>query len=271
LSLRVCAVGLFILLAGCPAGLEEQSHVSKLRVLGVRADPPELVLQPDAGLPATTLTALAVTPEGDLPTVQFALCTQITTAPDASLPCPGAAGIELPDAGPLSARLDLSDPRILEIAASAQFDAGAFAGGVGAALDQGVPLLVGFSAGAGSQQLDGFETLTLRSVARGPADVNPRLLDLEIGDGGVVSAGETVRLQPITAPKDDPAKKYLFSFYSTAGSISSLHSTDATADGTLTWVDWTAPGAGDAGVRLWVVLRDGRGGTDWLTREVQVR
>ena len=38
-------------LAGCPAGLEEQSQISKLRVLAVRADPPELSLDPDAGLP----------------------------------------------------------------------------------------------------------------------------------------------------------------------------------------------------------------------------
>ena len=34
--------------AACPSGLEPQQLVSKLRVLGVRAEPPELVVSPDA-------------------------------------------------------------------------------------------------------------------------------------------------------------------------------------------------------------------------------
>ena len=252
-------------LAGCPAGLEEQSHISKLRVLAVRADPPELILDPDAGLPSTTLTALAVTPAGEAESVRFSLCTEISTAPSPTLPCPGDAGIDLPDAGPLAARLDLSDPRILELAASVQFDAGP----VIPALDQGVPLLVGFSARSGDEQLDGFETITLRTPARSPPDFNPQLTDLQID---AVSAGKKVRLQPITAPKDDSSKRYLFSFFATAGSISSLHSTDTTASGgsAPTWVEWTAPDAPQQ-VRLWVVVRDGRGGTDWLERSVQVR
>ena len=50
------ALVLLLLAAGCPAGLEEQQHISKLRVLGVRADPAELILRSDAGLPATTRT-----------------------------------------------------------------------------------------------------------------------------------------------------------------------------------------------------------------------
>jgi len=259
-----------LLCTACPAGLEAQSHVSKLRVLGVRADPPELILQADAGLPATTLTALAVTPDGEAESVQFALCTLLTSAPDPSLDCPGDAGIDLPDAGDLAARLDLSDPRILEFAAAARLDAGVFdAGGIAEALDQGVPLLLGFSAAQGQDRLNGFETITLRSLARGPANVNPEMVDLLIPEA---SAGQTVRLQPVTGPKDDPSKHYLFSFFATAGSISSLHSTDTTASGGAapTWVDWTAPAAAQS-VRIWVVLRDGRGGTAWLERDVQVK
>src|SRR5204862_4555050 len=111
-----CLVLLALLLAGCPSNLEEQSHVSKLRVLAVQADPPELVLGPDAGLPATTLTALAVEPTGAGISLLFALCLEITSAPSATLPCPGNAGLELPAAGPFSARLDLGDPRIAALA-----------------------------------------------------------------------------------------------------------------------------------------------------------
>ena len=77
-----------------------------------------------------------------------------------------------------------------------------------------------------------------------------------------------MRLQPRWLPKDDPSKKYGFSFFATAGEISSLRSTDTTATGepAETWVEWTAPAGPQPAVRFWVVLRDGRGGTDWLEK-----
>ena len=269
--MRTILAVLALALAGCPAGLEEQQHIGKLRVLAVRADPPELVLLPDAGLPATTLTALAIDPSGAPISMRFALCTDLSGVPSSNLPCPGTAGIDLPDAGPLAARLDLSDPRILAFAASAQLDGGAFdAGGLVQTLDDGVPLLYGFQATTDAARLDGFGTITFRTGKRGPAGTNPELLSLDL-DGGV-HPGATVRLTPITAPKDDATKRYGFSFFATAGEISSLRSTDTTASGQSanTWVDWTVPDAGGA-VRLWVVVRDGRGGTAFLEREVTVR
>jgi len=265
---------LAILLAACPSNLEEQSHVSKLRVLAVQADPPELVLEPDAGLPATTLTALAVDPSdaGQI-SLLFALCTEITSAPDASLPCPGNEGLDLPSSGQFSARLDLNDPRIALLAS--QLDGGTLdAGGIAQSLDQGVSLLVGFTARAGAQQLDGFATITLRSMTRGPAGANPPGVDLEIGDGGSIVSKETVRLQPIPPlPKPDPAIAYGFSFFATQGSISSLRSTDITATGqpAPTWVEWTAPDTAPSDpVRFWVILRDGRGGTAWVERTATI-
>ena len=267
--MRTLLILLAVALAGCPSGLEEQQHISKLRVLGVRADPPELVLVADGGLPATTLTALAIDPSGAAISMRYALCLDLSGVPSATLPCPGSAGLDLPDAGPLAARLDLSDPRLLAFAATA--DGGAVdAGGILAALDDGVPLLYGFTATAGAARLDGFGTLTLRSAKRGPAGTNPELLALDI-DGGV-SPGATVRLTPVTAPKDDATKRYGFSFFATGGEISSLRSTDTTATGEAapTWVDWTVPDAGGS-VRLWVVVRDGRGGTAFLERDVSVR
>ncbi|HYS10143.1 MAG TPA: hypothetical protein VEP66_15485 [Myxococcales bacterium] len=263
-------IALALLLAACPANLEEQSHVSKLRVLAVRADPPELMLEPDAGLPATTLTALAVEPTDAGISMRFALCLEITSAPDASLPCPGSAGLDLPATGPLSARLDLADPRLAALAA--QTDAGTFDAGLDASIDQGIPLLIGFTARSEAQQLDGFATLILRSPARGDAGTNPPEFNLEVGDGGPIAPKQVVRLQPITPPKDDPTKAYGFSFFATAGSISSLRSTDTTATGqpAPTWVEWTAPESATHPVRFWVVLRDGRGGTAWVERSADV-
>jgi hypothetical protein len=267
--MRAALLALAIALAGCPAGLEEQQHISKLRVLAVQADPPELIVQADAGLPATTLTALAVDPAGAAISLRVALCTDLSGVPSSTLPCPGASGIDLPDAGPLAVRLDLSDPRILAFAAA--FDGGAVdAGGLAQALDDGVPLLYGFQAAAGTEEMNGFGTLTLRTDKHGPAGTNPELLALDI-DGGV-HPGATVRLTPVTAPKDDATKRYGFSFFATGGEISSLRSTDTTATGqpAPTWVDWTAPDAGGE-VRLWVVVRDGRGGTAFLERDLTVR
>jgi hypothetical protein len=259
-----------LVLAGCPSNLEEQSRVSKLRVLAVRADPSELVLPSDGGLPATTLTALAVEPSDAAISLQFALCKEIGGTPSVTLPCPGDAGIELPPVGSDSARLDLSDPAILAFAASVQPDGGG--GGVEEALDAGITLLVGFTARSGAERLDGFTTLTLRTDARGPANANPVLDDLLIGDGGPIPPKAVVRLQPEAAAKDDLSEAYGYSFFATAGDISSLRSTDTTATGQSapTWVEWTAPADG-GDVRFWVVLRDGRGGTAWLQRSTEVR
>ena len=52
-----------------------------------------------------------------------------------------------------------------------------------------------------------------------------------------------------------------------------LHSTDLTSTGESapTWVEWTAPKAVGQIVHFWVVLRDGRGGIDWIDGGVQVK
>ena len=183
-----------------------------------------------------------------------------------SAPVVGDSAIAPPTA-PLAARLDLADPRILALAASARID-----GGIPVSLDQGVPLVVGFRARAGAQSLDGFEDLTLRSAARGPSDVNPVLAGLDLDLAEPIAPRAKVRLTPRAAAKDDPTKRYGCSFFATAGSLSSLRATDTTASGGAapTWVDWTAPDTPQI-VRLWVVVRDGRSGVDWLERDVQVR
>ena len=303
---RALLIAALCALWGCPDDLEKQSHVSKLRVLGVRAEPAELILAQGAPLPATTLTALAVEPSGVPVETHFSLCTRLGDAPPGDLACPGTAGIDLPDAGPEAARLDLSDPRIVAFAASVQLDGGAIdAGGLAQQLSQGVPLLVGFESTApafgnpdggpaggadGLQHLQGFAAITLRTAERGPANLNPELIGLRLvnapdggfdydpgpevpADGGlVVPTGAVLRLTPVSAPKDDATKKYGYSFFVTGGSLGALRSVDITATGQPgdIWVQWSTP-LDPQPVRLWVVVRDGRGGTAWLERVVQVR
>jgi hypothetical protein len=294
--MRAAAI-LALACAACATDLEKQSEVVKLRVLALRADPAELVVS-DGGLPPrTTFTALAVEPSGAPTSVRYALCTDQNPTPSPTLDCPGAQGVDLPRAGETSAVFDLGDPRYLPVFAST--DGGTpDAGGL---LQEGVAVVIGFEAtapahtepdggpagadGGPLQIVRGYTTIVVHDDSR-PANGNPDLAALRIGpDGGVdlaadgataVPANAVERLTPVPAPDAKEAtpagpEKLGYSFFATAGSLSSLRSTDTTATGERadTFVDWTTP-ALPGQARIWVVVRDGRGGTGWLERDVSV-
>jgi hypothetical protein len=295
------------LLFACSNDFEKQSQLEKLRVLGIQAEPAELVLQPDGGLPKATLTALAVEPSGAVITSRFSVCLQQGTLPQPDIGCPGDAGIDLPDAGALSATLDLADPRLQ--AAALQLlsaDAGSSGdGGAQALLDQGLPLLYGFelrapaygnpdggpppAPGFDVQRLLGLGTLNLRSAAQGSEpNHNPQLAEIDAdgvalaADGSTaLKAGVRVTLLPIPAAgSKEPTSATVtgveslnFSFFATDGEVGSLRSVDTTSTGQpgISSVDYTPPSAPPAKpVRLWVVVRDGRGGVGWLERSFTV-
>jgi hypothetical protein len=291
-----CAA-LAALLAGCPGDLEKQSEIVKLRVLAVQAEPAELIVDPDAGsLPSTTLSALAVEPSGAPIAMDYALCTVQERVPPPDVDCPGTEGIPLASAGPTSAVLDLNDPRAIALALELARDAGI--GDGGALPPEGVPVLVGFRATAPAHTLpdagppgaDGGDEQVFRGLttvtARGPGappNHNPAMAallmgDVEVGADGTTTAParSTQRLTPVPAagskePADGGVEALGYSFFATAGSISALRSTDTTATGQAsdTSIDWTTPDAAQR-VRLWVVVRDGRGGVGWIERTVQI-
>jgi hypothetical protein len=296
--MRVLSAILALACAACANDLEKQSEIVKLRVLAVSAEPADLVVSPGQPPPRTTLTALAVEPSGAPVTMRFALCTDQSPTPSPTLDCPGAQGIDLPPSGTTSAILDLGDPRIVAFAQSS--DAGIPDGGslpIG-----GIPVVVGFEASApahtlpdggpagadgGSLQIvRGFTLVELHDDST-PTNHNPRVDALlvaadggpDLAPGGSVPVSIVQRLTPVPAPD---AKERLpgpagaveslgYSFFATAGSLSSLRSTDTTETGEPadTFVDWTAP-ADPGPVRMWVVVRDGRGGTGWLERDLSV-
>jgi hypothetical protein len=294
--MRVSSALLVLACVACTNDLEKQSEIVKLRVLAVSAEPADLVVSQGQPPPRTTLTALAVEPSGAPVTMRFALCTDQSPTPPPDLDCPGAQGIDLPPSGTASAILDLGDPRIVAFALSS--DAGISDGGslpIG-----GVPIVVGFEASApahtlpdggpagangGSQQIvRGFTLVDLHDDSI-PTNHNPSIDGLVVAaDGGPdlppdgsVPPDSVQRLTPVPAkdakePLPGGAVESLgYSFFATAGSLSSLRSTDTTATGEPadTFVDWTAPT--DPGpVRMWVVVRDGRGGTGWLERDIAV-
>jgi hypothetical protein len=301
--LTACAL-LALSSAGCPTDFERQSQITHLRLVGVQAEPPELVIAPDGGLPATTLTALAIEPSGAPITTRFSLCLQQGVVPQPDIACPGDAGLDLPDGGPLAARLDLNDPAVQAVALAflATYDGGtqgAGDGGLDALLAQGLPVLYGLelrakafgnpdggpppSPGFDVQRLIGLGTVTLRSASASlPPNHNPQLKGVAVdgaelnADGSSTVAAGTHTLLPIPAddakePTANGPEKLNFTFYATDGDIDSLRSDDTTATGQpgITSVDYTTPSA-PGPVRLWVVIRDGRGGTGWLERSFTV-
>src|SRR5262249_8439613 len=99
----------FFVIAGCSNNLPKQSIIEKLRILGVQANPAELVV--GDSLPAATLTALAIVPSGAPIELRWALCPlPANLPPPASLDCPGSYGIALKQDGSGVALLDLADP-----------------------------------------------------------------------------------------------------------------------------------------------------------------
>jgi len=293
-----CAVLGATMLWGCPGDLEKQSEIVKLRVLAVQAEPAELIVDPAQPLPRTTLTALAVEPSGAPIAMEYALCTVQQAVPPPNVDCPGTQGIPLPPAGPTSAVLDLGDPRAIALALQFAQDGGMADGG--ALPPEGIPVLVGFRATAPAHTLpdggppaaDGGDLQVFRGLttvtARGPGappNQNPGIAAVWLGaagieiaaDGTTAAPASTIqRVTPIPAPgakepADGGVEALGYSFFATAGSISDLRSTDTTATGEPadTFVDWTMPGTAQQ-ARLWVVVRDGRGGVGWIARSVQV-
>ena len=287
-----CAALAAVLLPGCPENLEKQSQIVKLRVLAVQAEPAELIVDPSQPPPKTTLTAFAVEPSGATIAMEYALCTVQELVPPPDVDCPGTQGIPLPPAGPLSAVLDLGDPRAIALAQQIAQDGG------GTLPPEGFPILVGFRAtapahglpdggppgadGGDLQIFNGLTTVTARAPGA-PLNHNPAIDSLLLGDAGIAGDGSTqapasttLRLTPVPAPDakepaDGGVESLGYSFFATAGSISSLRSTDTTATGQPadTSVDWSTPSEPqDAG--LWVVVRDGRGGVGWISRYVRV-
>jgi len=297
--LAACTLLAALLLPGCQGDLEKQSEVVKLRVLAVQAEPAELIIEPGNPLPRTTLTALAVEPSGAPVAMEYALCTVQQAVPPPDVDCPGTQGIPLASTGPTSAVLDLDDPRAIALALQLAQDGGVADGG-GGLPPEGVPVLVGFRAtapahtlpdggppgadGGDLQVFQGLTTVTARAPGAQP-NRNPAIDKLLLGvaevevasDGNTAApASTTQRLKPLPAPNakepaDGGVEALGYSFFATAGSISSLRSTDTTATGqpSNTFVDWTTPATAQE-ARLWVVVRDGRGGVGWIARSVQV-
>ena len=271
----------------CADDFEKQSFISKLRVLAVRFEPAELIADPNAQPPKTTMAALAVTPDTAPVGMRWALCTVQQAVPPPTLDCPGTQGIDLPTSADGVGTLDLGvEPFRTYYNQVLAGQAGVPADQVKAQLASGVPLIVGFAARSGAQLFTGLTTVIIRSPdAARPLNHNPALVDLKVGDvplsadgGTPIDAGTTVRLLPVAAAdahEDTPdagPEKLNFSFYATGGEVKTLRSTDTTSTGQSAdpSIDFDTPKTAGP-VQVWSVVRDGRGGVGWITRDALVK
>jgi hypothetical protein len=269
----------------CNSNFEAQSQIARVRVLGVRSEPAELVIPltpgPGSVPPIVHLEALAVAPEGRPVAVEFAFCRPFANVYAADFECPGKDGVSLRDGG-----LSLLDPAI--VALLTRGDGGVQTGDpladplVAGQLAQGLALQVGYLATDGTEGERGVErgyaSVTLRRT-----DVpnhNPTLIDIE-ADGGtlegrVLPRATQILLSPVLAPDaqerittpdgGQSLESISLSWFASGDArIANLRSAILPSGLAKSTTALTTPDAGGV-TTLWVVARDGRGGTAWVER-----
>jgi hypothetical protein len=288
------AILLLSLLAGtaCHNGGDDYgppAHVTGLRVLAIKAEPPEI-----AAGQSSVVTALAVDTQGRSLTASWTRC---LGAPDGgvTLIVPARVSV-LPDATddldcfnvdsaaylqPLGRGLtvDVIMPDVPARALGAPDRTG------------GVYLPLRTDVSAGSDSITA--TYHLRLATESPPNRNPRITGVvrvtaEASDGGVtaatplddahpvvVHAGDSLTLRLTVA--DGSAETYsangqslteylVASWFATAGTwMKDVRPPDADA---VLLLDQLLPPSGSA-VAIWAVLRDGRGGVDYVERKVR--
>lgn len=279
-------------LAACSPGFDDPSLVKDLRVLGVRADPPEFLVT-DKAPPAwpVRVTALIADPHGGGRTLQ---CEVRSCTLGDSRTCEGSGDITTFAAGPCTdgeTPFDVEVPRSLVEAAQAGDPT------FGTPVHSGVAVWLEVVVRGGERPL-----YALKSVAFSPenppgrtANQNPRVGEVRLNDMPQRTPGEvpyvpgvSVRIEVV--PAEGAKEKYVLpslmppggvedldefmtvAFYADAGSFEDATRSDRPGnvfEGTPTGEEarlltrWTPPDEGGP-VRFWFVLVDGRGGADWV-------
>ena len=278
-GLRACLIaGAVALGMACGPDLEKQSQLLRVRLLGLRADPPELNVE-NGIPPPITFTDLPY-PDASQVTFTLALC-----APgdyfSAAFQCPGADGLDLPDLV-----LDPTRPEVQAFVAARYGDGGVSTldGGINVGEPGVAQVAMGYLLerhDAGTDPADrerGVYRLAVRFS--GAPNHNPELLDVRLPDGGPLAGAtlglnQELRLTPVipdggpggieTYPGLDGGLQYetfSYSWEATAGEVVDFRSAEPTPqapDNTSSTRFRTHQDAGP--VRIYIVLRDLRGGT----------
>jgi hypothetical protein len=270
-TLLIAMAATLQLALACGGDLPDVSDVEKLRVLAIRTDPPELA---DPG--QATASALVAGQTGVV-RYQWELCL-LAGDPTAGFPClDPELQFDLGTAPEPTVVIPDLDP-ILAAAEAAGFTIDIEDG-----VDVQLRLVV-------TDDSDGrVETVKALSVSRrADQNVNPALTGLDVdgvawpSDQGVeVTLGQKIELLPqadesLFQSYDDfgttVEEQALYSWFAEIGSFQKDRSSGEFPDN-----EWTAPLREELEDRalpfefsLWLVLRDRRGGTDWLERRIRL-
>jgi hypothetical protein len=292
---RILALALLVGAAACSNNFEARSIILDLRVLGMRSDPAEVVVDVDPAslastdLPPVATTILLADPLGPRP-IQYMLTACPVTD---DLRCDEPAQPNRVFAQGTTGDVDASPPvgvlqvdiELLQAALAADDFHGL--GGIPVQIE-----LIAKPANAGDDQLI-YASKELFYAARIPAgrteNQNPTLAELDAdGDPFVeavplgVAPAQVVTLEPVepagvhetySVPTLDGnvrvfTENLRYSWFATAGEFSDEQTggpTDIFGNQPLLRTRWTAPTESGA-VRLWLVQRDERGGTYWTER-----
>lgn len=292
------------MISGCTSPFDPAAYVTGLRVLGVKAEPPEI-----APGETSSLSALVVDTDGAAVSYSWASCLDPPGPNDPGInpdcvtqdsapfltPLGGAATTTVTMPNVTAEQLGLPDYTL------------------------GVYLPVRLTVDASGGAVDGRGLAEVRSIYRvrfatglAPRNQNPKLSGLYVvagpgyPDGGVTSITPLDDAHPLPAPltlgdkitlralididsletypqvggdPNDPSlvmaiEQPRFQWYATAGSFDTT-ATRVDRPDTVFTLDTHVPGAPDGGgpatVTIWVVAHDERGGTDWLSRTIPIR
>jgi len=264
---------------GCQPDLEKQQQLlDRVRLLALRADPPEADVR-DGGLPPPITFAPLAYPDGGL-TFRLAVCGPGNFFA-ADFDCPGSNGLDLPDLV-----LDASRPEVQAFLQAAFGSVSALDGGINVGEPGVAQIAIGYdlSRADGGSAAGNRERGIYRLAVRfsGAPNHNPELLDVTLADGGTLQGAllplnQEIRFYP-HIPDGGPGgietfvgldggiqhERFSYSWATTAGEVVDFRSAepipeDPNATSDIRFRTHEAPGP----VRIYVVLRDLRGGVSW--------
>lgn len=299
---RGCLPAFLVALAACSPGFDDPSLVKDLRVLGVRAEPPEFLMarRPAPADPLGTdstaawpvrVTVLIADPLGGGRTLS---CEVRSCTLGDSRTCEGSGDITTLAAGPCAdgeTLFDVEVPRSLVEAAQAGDPT------FGTPVHSGVAVWLEVVVRGGERPLYALKSVVFspesppgRTANQNPRIGKVRLNDMPQGTPGEVPFVPGVPVQIEVVPAEGAKEKYVLpslmplggvedleefmtvAFYADAGSFEDATRTDQpgsvfenapTGEEARLLTRWTPPDEARP-VRFWFVLVDGRGGADWV-------
>jgi len=285
---RLVFIFLFLALAAVDCG-GQWAHITlveRLRILGIKAEPPEVDVFGEV-----ELSVLIGDPRGEGRELEctWAVCLFELGSVAADISCPG------PDSFYLSGDCDSATLRMTDLAAWLA-EQGYPIGDVDPENPpmEELPLIVGLLVKAGEEQTNGFKRIGVRLVSKEEEfNLNPQLLGVTIGgthwEPGEVSIEVAAGQEILVVPEADESTRQiyqregddeerledlLFSWFATSGeflfrrTMLDIDSHGERLD-TNTWK--LPPDVLVPDNTLWLVMRDGRYGTDWIEVPVEIQ